>query len=217
MPDDVATVNADSHSGGDAQTAGQGGTTQQADTAPPAGDKALTQADVDRIVQERLARERGKLEREAGKSVAELQARLTEYEQAEKARAEAELSEVEKAQKAAAEAVARADAAEAARLAAETSALRATLIATEIASLPRAYKALVTGDTEDAIRESIIAAKAEYEADHPAAEPAPPANVGSTAQTGAGAQKPPAEYDPKSNNTLEAWKKERERRGYPSR
>lgn len=125
------------------------------------GDKQLTQAEVDRIVADRLAR----AERKAAAERAELQAKLDAYTQAEEERKMAELSEVEKAQKAAADAKAEADAARAEAQAATNRALRAELLSQHAADLPASYKAQIAGATEEEILESIGKARETFEAD----------------------------------------------------
>ena len=131
-------------------------------TGPPGGgDKPLTQADVDRAVQARLKREQAK----AAKATAELQAELDRLKAAEAERANAELSEIDRATKTAAEAQAAVKAAEAAQAAAEQKALLATAIANDAADLPNIYRQLVSGDTDEAIAESITEARKQFDAD----------------------------------------------------
>lgn len=165
MADDVKTQDAtDQASGGTAQGGDAQTTTGAQDTgaAPPTG---MTQAQVDRIVQERLSRAEAKWqEREAG-----LQAELETHRKAEEERQQAEMTEVERA-KAEAE-KARADA-QAALATAEQERLRATradLISQQAPDLPAAYKQLISGADEDAITASIAEARNAYLADERAA------------------------------------------------
>lgn len=148
--------------GAGGQGAGQGGDNGGAGTGAGAdAGKTVPQAEVDRIVADRLAR----AERKAAAERAELQAKLDAYTQAEEERKTAELSEVEKAQKAAADAKAEADAARAEAQAATNRALRAELLSQHAADLPASYKAQIAGATEEEILESIGKARETFEAD----------------------------------------------------
>jgi len=106
----------------------------------------------------RLKSSLGRAEAEAAKARREreaLEARLAELEQREEQRKLAEMSEVERAKAQAAEAEARAAAAEAARQQALVEATRARVVAIEGTGLLPTYRKLVTGDTEDEVRQSI--------------------------------------------------------------
>lgn len=189
--------------------------TAGADTGA-ASDAGKTQADIDRIVEARLARER----KAAEKTQAELQAKLEAYEAEKKAAELAKLDEVERAKLEADEAKAAAAKALADLNAARLDALRANLIATEAATLPTVYKAAVTGTTAEEITASIAAVKEQFEADKAAFladAKAPPQNLGTHSRPGEPGS-PPAQYDPASDaNSMDAWRAERKRRGYAQR
>jgi len=204
--------------------------------APPTG--TLTQEQVDKIVEQRLARAKAAAEREK----AELQARLEEYERLENERKAAEMTEVEKAQAAAAAAKAEAEAAKAAAHAAEVKALRAEAVP---ADLPPAYRAMVTGETAEEIAESVAAVQAAFETDRrnvaeklfqdlvaltpeQIAEryPGPgaaalaarlagkPVNVGSPSNASGQGVSLPGTFDPQQPDPM-AWARQREAEGYP--
>lgn len=237
MPEGTATQ-------ADEQTAAQAGSGAQGagdtaagqGTAPPAG-KSFSQDDVDRMIADRLAREK----RAADKRASELEAELAGYRDDAEKRKAAEMSEAEKAAQARAEAEARAQAAEDRLRQAEVRALRAEIISAEAADLPATYKAQVTGEDADAIRESLASVRDQHKADaadllrrvsgmapedlvaqfgEDAAAPlaarltGKPQNVGAAPRPGTVAT-PPDEWSP-DNNTPEAWRKERERRGIGS-
>ena len=133
-------------------------------TAPTTDVKTYTQVEIDKMITDRLARER-----KAGeKNTAELQAELEALRKEKEERALAELSEIEKAQKAADDAAKKAAELEAALNSERINSLRATIISNEAATLPAAYKALITGSDEAAIKESVASAKAAFEADRAA-------------------------------------------------
>jgi len=132
--------------------------------APTAGTGSagtLTQADVDRIVQERLGRASKAHEAERR----QLAEKLAAYEQAEEERKKAEMTEVERAQAEAKQALARATQIEAELAAERIRTKRAEAVARDAADLPAAYRSLVTGDTDDAIAESIKAAQEMHQRD----------------------------------------------------
>lgn len=185
--------------------------TAGADTGA-ASDAGKTQADIDRIVEARLARER----KAAEKTQAELQAKLEAYEAEKKAAELAKMDEVERAKLEAEEAKAAAAQALADLTTAKLDALRANLIATEAATLPPVYKDAVKGTTAEEIAASIAAVKEQYEADKAAvlAEAKPPAtSLGTTSNAGAAAPPPgPPVWDP-NNPDPNAWAAERKRRG----
>jgi cell wall-associated NlpC family hydrolase len=140
----------------------------------------------------------------------------------EKAAAEREkMDATERAQLEAKEAREAREAAEAKLAAAELGRIRADLIAADpdAAKLPPEFKAVITGDSEAALQESIVAAKtryAEVEAAIIASATGKPPSLGTASNVPGGQGQPPPEFDPK-NPTDEAWRKERARRGYPSR
>ena len=216
--------------GGGADAAGQ-------DTAPPAAGKTFTQDELDRIVADRIAREK----RAADKRASELETELAGFREAETKRKEAEMTEAQKAEEARKAAEARAQQLEAELTAARTDALRSQIIAAEAADLPLAYRLQVTGADEDAIKESVGNVRKQFETDRAAwlrglasmtpediaaqygedvASPlvarltGKPQSVGAAPRSSVPAD-PPAEWSP-DNNTPEAWRKERERRGIGS-
>lgn len=210
-------------------------TTAAGDTAPsPTG--LMTQEQVNAIVQERLARERAK----AAENQAKLQAELEALRKAEAEREAAELSELERAQKAANEAQAELARAQQEIAQARLEAMRERILSTDASDLPPAYRAQVTGDNEEAIREQISMAREAMKADRvaflrslttvtpdellaaygedakPLAERIGPRapSIGQATNAGAQTQNQPAEGWGPTNTTLEAWRKERERRGF---
>lgn len=114
--------------------------------------KMFTQEQVNDFVAKRVA----KMTREAEAREAELQAKVSQYEQAA-------MTEQERIAKAAADAEARAQAAEARLRDAEAGRVRAELIAEKAADLPPVFRRLITGNTAEEIDESINAARTEYE------------------------------------------------------
>lgn len=156
---------ADEHAGQDTQEAqaasgAQGGGEKAGGqvTAPPAGG-SLTQADVDRIVQERLSRERASAE----KARAELQAQLDRYAKAEEERKQAEMTEIDRAKAEADKARAEADKLKAEAEREKLRAMRADAIAEQAADLPSEFKRLVEGNTPDELTESIGEARKKFE------------------------------------------------------
>jgi DNA repair exonuclease SbcCD ATPase subunit len=130
-------------------------------TAPPAGG-SLSQADVDRIVQERLSRERASAE----KARAELQAQLDGYARAEEERKQAEMTEIDRAKAEAEKARKEAEEAKSEKAKAELASTRANLIAESAADLPTAFKKLVVGADADELTASIAEARKQYEELH---------------------------------------------------
>jgi len=132
-------------------------------TGAPAG-VALTQADIERA----QAEVRRAADREHKKERDVLTERLKTLEDEKAKRDEAELSELQKAQKVAADAEVRRVAAEQALATAQVTALRANLVSQNAASLPAAYRAQITGDTQEEITASITATQAAFDADRTA-------------------------------------------------
>jgi len=117
--------------------------------APPA--VAQTQADFDRMVGERIGRER----KNAEAAQAALQTKIAELEAAEQKRADADLSEGERLKKEAEEAKSAREVAEARAEAAELAATHALFLRGNAADLPEAYARMVTGKTESELKESL--------------------------------------------------------------
>lgn len=158
MADDQTTqTGADAGAGN--PTAPDAGAGADGQGAPPAG--MHTQADVDRIVAQRLERDRTK----AADAQAALQAKIAELEAAEKKREEADLSEGERLKKEAEEAKAGKADAEARAEVAELAATRALFLRGNAADLPAAYAQMVTGKTEAELKESLEAVGKQYAED----------------------------------------------------
>jgi len=206
----MTDTNATDTSATDVQT---GAADAQGNNAPdttgtaPQDVKTYTQAEIDKMITDRIARER-----KAGeKTTATLQAELEALRKEKEDRALTELSEIEKAQKAAEDAAKRATELEAALTSERINSLRANIIANEAATLPLAYKALITGGDEDAIKASVASAVSAFEADRAAILAEKSRSIGA----------PPAQTQDVTvpdqwsteNNTAEAWAKERVRLG----
>lgn len=199
------------------------------DTTGTAPEKTFTQAEIDKMITDRLSRER-----KAGeKNTAELQAELEALRKEKEDRALAELTEIEKAQKAAEEAAKRAGELELALTSERVNSLRANIIANEAATLPQAYKALITGSDEATIKESVASALSAFEADRAAylsgittpeqlkalgeageklfATVTAKGSIGAPPSQGQDVNVPDAWGE--GNRSIEAWAKERERRG----
>lgn len=210
---------------GEAQPNGAG--RQLADVQKPAV------VDVDAIA----ARARKKAEAERDAAIA----RVAELEAAEKARAEAAMTEQERREAQIAERERAAVEREAKAVEREREAVKARAIAANAPTLPVAYHAAITGETEEELAESIAAAVAAYQqdtapavqsvlADLAALTPEQvaekygdagkaiadrlqgnPVSIGAQGNAGTNAS-PPEPFGPK-NMTVPAWRKERERRG----
>jgi hypothetical protein len=159
MADEQAQTQAGA-AAGDGQTSG---TNTGADgTGAAAGTGVLTQEQVNALVGKARQDAAAKAQREADKRTAELQAELDKFRADAEARKLAEMSELEKAQAEAAEARRLVQEATQAAASARIDALRANLIATQAATLPPEYKALVTGDDQDTITASIAEVQTRY-------------------------------------------------------
>lgn len=129
-----------------------------------AGNEGNKELDLTKGMQERLSRQKSQYE----KQLADKDARLRELEEAEETRKREQMSEVERA-KADLEAERNRAAEYEKQLSAERiNSLRANIIANEAATLPVAYKALITGSDEATIKESVASAVSAFEADRAA-------------------------------------------------
>ena len=154
MPEDTA---AGQTTQPDPAAVSQGDGAQPNDAGRQPADAQKPAVDVDAIAAR--ARKKAEAERDA------LAARVAELESAERERAEAAMSEQERAVAEAQRAKAEADAEKAAAAQERVAALKARVIADKAPTLPAAYRALVAGDTEEAIAESLSAVEAQYQQD----------------------------------------------------
>jgi len=123
----------------------------------------FTQADIDKIVTDRLAREKRSLETAHNKTLAERDAELQKYRDAEAAQQAAAMSELEKAQKAATDAQAETAKLQAQVADANLQTLKANLLAVEAPDLPVEFRVQVTGADEEAIKASIAEARTKHQ------------------------------------------------------
>jgi hypothetical protein len=135
-----------------------GGTAPDTGT-PPGGAPApttgtFTKDDVDRAAAEARRAEQKRI-KDLQAENATAQARLAEFEAADKARQDAELTEVEKARKLTEEAQKKIADAEARAHQAEIGAMRAGMLSQVAQGLPSAYQRQVTGEEPEAIKASI--------------------------------------------------------------
>jgi len=147
---------------GDGQASGLGADNAAGGTGAGVAGQ-FTQADMDKVVTDRLAREKRSLEAAHAKTLAERDAELQKYRDAEAAQQAAAMSELEKAQKVASDAQA-----ETARLQTQVAdaniqTLRANLLAVEAPDLPSEFRVQVTGADEEAIKASIAEARMKYQ------------------------------------------------------
>lgn len=140
-------------------------TTDPPDTGGGGDGKKFDQADVDKIVQDRLDRERKK----EPVTPPAVQAELEELRAAEAAREEENRTELESAQAATLKAEEAAEASKAEAVEATRKRIIAEGIAEGGGDLPAAYRATVTGATEDEVKTSVQQAQAAYVEDTAAA------------------------------------------------
>lgn len=130
---------------------------------PPAdaSKKTFTQADVDKMMQDRLARQT----KQTDKTTEDLQTKLTALEEAEAERERAELTETEKLQADLVAAQAQVKTAEEGRASAQHDALRSQVIAQHGADLPPAYHTQVQGENAEALLQSVEEARTQHTQD----------------------------------------------------
>lgn len=124
-------------------------------------EKAFTQADVDRIIADRLARK----EKTSQETVQELAAKLKAFEDEKSEREKKEMSALELAQKEKDELANKYKSLEESLKMKEIDLLKTELIAEAAPELPKAYRQLVSGKDKEELIEAIEVAKKQYAED----------------------------------------------------
>jgi len=135
--------------------------TNKVDTDTTEVEKKFSQEDVERILSERLERK----DRKVNETISAMEQKLAEYEREKLEREQAELSELELVKRQKEEADNRLKQLENEIKQTRLEALKTGIIAEKAASLPKAYKSLVSGTNEEEILESLKEVQKQFDED----------------------------------------------------
>lgn len=160
---------------------------QVVETTETAAEKVFRQEDVDRIVQDRLAREREK----AISTQTELERRIAAYEADIEARKAAEMSEIERISAERDKAISRYEEMQGEVKSMQVQSMRDAAIAgSDAPNLPEAYRRMIDGDDAETIGASVQAVIEQYRKDLGAVSA--PRPVGIVTQAGESVEEPTA-------------------------